>query len=100
MRGREYPLDLSGTAWIDAETGVIGKIEAGLESGMEDVGLRTLRSEIEYAPVSFQAPSQVYWLPAQATVEVESMHQHWRNIHTFSGYKRFSVSTKEHIEQP
>lgn len=100
VRGREYPLDLDGTAWIDPQTGVIAKIEAGLESGMEDVGLRTLRSEIEYAPVSFQAQSQPYWLPAQATVEVESIHQHWRNTHTFSGYKRFAVSTKEQIVQP
>ena len=100
VRGREYPLDLAGTAWIDSETGVIAKLEAGLESGMDDVGLRTLHTQVQYSPVSFDPPSQVHWLPAQATVEVESLHQHWRNIHTFSGYKRFSVNTKEHIAKP
>ena len=26
LRGREYPLELSGTAWIEPETGVIAKI--------------------------------------------------------------------------
>jgi len=100
VRGREYPLDLTGTAWIDPATGVISRLDAQLESGMEDVGLRTLRTNVQYAPVSFDAMSQVYWLPAQATVEVESLHQHWRNIHTFSGYKRFSVNTKEQIAKP
>lgn len=100
VRGREYPLDLAGTAWIDPETGVIAKLAAELESGMDDVGLRTMRTEVQYSPVSFGDPSQRYWLPAQATVEVESTHQHWRNIHTFSGYKRFSVNTKEQIAKP
>jgi hypothetical protein len=100
VRGREYPLDLAGTAWIDPETGIIAKLEAELESGMDDVGLRSLHTQVQYSPVSFDDPSKVYWLPAQATVEVESSHQHWRNIHTFSGYKRFSVNTKEQIAKP
>lgn len=100
VRGREYPLDLAGTAWIDPASGAIAQLDAQLESGMEDVGLRSMRTHVEYAPVSFGATSQAYWLPAQATVEVESLHQHWRNIHTFSGYKRFSVNTKEQIAKP
>jgi hypothetical protein len=93
--GREFPLDLSGTAWIDMETGTITRIAAGIEAGMEDVGLRTLRSDILYAPVTFHNPSVTYWLPSQATIEVETRHQHWRNTHRFSDYKRFSVNTKE-----
>ena len=97
VRGREYPLDLSGVAWVNQETGIIERITAGLESGMEDVGMRRLRSEIEYKPVTFGGSPQQYWLPSVATVEVESLHQHWRNTHRFSDYKRFSVDTKEQI---
>jgi hypothetical protein len=97
VRGREYPLELSGVAWVNQDTGIIEKIAAGLESGMEDIGLRRLRSEIEYKPVTFGGSQQQYWLPSVATVEVESLHQHWRNTHRFSDYKRFSVDTKEQI---
>ena len=93
--GREFPLELSGTAWIDVETGTITRIAAGIETGMEDVGLRTLRSDVEYAPVTFHNPPDTYWLPSEATIEVETRHQHWRNTHRFSDYKRFSVNTKE-----
>ncbi len=39
LRGKEYPLELSGTAVIDPQTGVITHIEAGIENTMEDVGL-------------------------------------------------------------
>lgn len=97
VRGREYPLELAGTAWIDPQTGVIAKISAGVHDAMDDVGLRSLQSEVEYAPVAFRNSSQSYWLPAQATVDVVTRRQHWRNTHRFSDYKRFSVNTKEQI---
>jgi hypothetical protein len=97
VRGREYPLDLSGTAWIDVVTGIIVQLTANVDSGMEDVGLRTLHSEMQFAPVTFHDSPESVWLPAQATVEVETHHQHWRNTHRFSDYKRFSVNTKEQI---
>jgi hypothetical protein len=93
--GREFPLELSGTAWIDIGTGTITRIVAGIDAGMEDVGLRTLRSDVEYMPVTFHNLPDTYWLPSEATIEVETRHQHWRNTHRFSDYKRFSVNTKE-----
>jgi hypothetical protein len=97
VRSREYPLELSGSAWIDALSGTIAKITANVESGMEDVGLLVLRSEVRFAPVTFHGSQQAFWLPARAVVEVQSRHQHWRNTHQFSDYKRFSVETQEQI---
>ena len=64
---------------------------------MQDVGLNTLRSEVEYAPVPFRGMKETYWFPSQATVEVETLRQHWRNTHQFSGYRRFSVDTKQQV---
>jgi len=100
VRGREYPLDISGTAWIDPRSGVIRKITATISTQMEDVGLRAMNCEIDYAPVSFQSSPGTFWLPSLAVVEAESRHQHWRNTHVFSAYKRFSVNTKEQISHP
>jgi len=62
---------------------------------MEDVGLRSFQTEVEYAPISFQGAPQAYWLPAAATIDVESVHQHWRNEHRFTGYHRFETSVAE-----
>jgi hypothetical protein len=95
LRGREYPLELSGTAWIDVETGAIAKIEAGVGDTLVDVGLKSLQSEIEFAPTRFHDVKQTYWLPVLASVEVETPRQHWRNTHRFSDYKEFSVTTEE-----
>src|SRR5215471_6774744 len=97
VRGREYPLELSGTAWIDPETGAIAKINAGVDRGIEDIGMKSMRSEVEYVPVRFGQQLSRYWFPQQARVEVETPRQHWRNTHTFFGYQKFSVSTEEQI---
>ncbi len=97
LRGREYPLDLAGTAWIDPSSGAIAKITAGLENGLPDLGLQELQSEVKFAPVSFRDIAEASWFPVVATVDVETPKQHWRNVHRFTDYKRFSVSTEEAV---
>jgi hypothetical protein len=97
LRGREYPLELTGTAWIDPQTGAIARIEAGIEDTLQDVGLKSLHSEIDFAPVPFADSKPVYWFPTRAIVEVETPRQHWRNLHQFSEYKKFSVSTEAKV---
>ncbi|MGA8153587.1 MAG: hypothetical protein WB952_21730 [Terriglobales bacterium] len=97
LRGREYPLELSGVAWIDPQSGVITRIEANVADTMEDVGLKSLHAEVDFAPPPFRDMKEPYWFPVVATVEVETPRQHWRNTHRFTDYKRFSVSTDEQV---
>lgn len=99
LRGREYPLELTGMAWIDPQTGSITKIQAGIADSLQDVGLKALNSEIDFAPVPFSDSKVVYWFPASARVEVETPRQHWRNLHQFTAYKKFTVSTEEQVIQ-
>ena len=97
VRGREFPLDLAGTAWIDASTGMVARIEASLQHDMHDVGLRSLTVLSDYEPIPLPGWKQVYWFPVEVTVEVETLRQHWRNVHRFSHYKRFMVDTSESV---
>jgi hypothetical protein len=97
LRGREYPLELSGTGWIDPQSGVIAKIVTGIANTLEDVGLKSLQSEVTFAPDPFHDRKEQHWFPVVASVEVETPRQHWRNTHRFTDYKRFSVSTEEQV---
>lgn len=99
LRGREYPLELSGTAWIDPETGVVEKITAEVANTAEDVGLKSMRAEVQYAAVQFKGSKRTFWFPSRATVEVATPRQHWRNLHLFANYERFSVMTKEQVTE-
>ena len=53
-----------------------------------------------YGPVSVgRTPGQV-WLPQSAVVEARTQRQHWRNLHQFSDYRRFSVSSEVSVGDP
>jgi hypothetical protein len=89
VRGKNYPLPLSGTIWIDKGTGAITRLTAAVDSSLSDLGLRGMQSDIHYALVQFHDPEEAYWVPVSATIDLETPLQHWRNVHRFTGYRRF-----------
>lgn len=93
LKDRLYPILWKGTAWLDPTSGAVRRIEAALAAPMDDIGLADLRAEVEYAPAGLAGVQQPFWLPARATISVKTLRQEWRNVHEFSQYKRFSVST-------
>jgi hypothetical protein len=97
VRNREYPLELTGDAWIDPTTGNIARIQATLAHDLSDVGLRSFHVAVDYIPIRLPAWQQAYLFPGTATIEVETERQHWRNTHHFSDYKSFSVDTNQNI---
>jgi hypothetical protein len=92
LRNRTYPLQLKGDIWIDEQTGAVAQLITSLDSNLEDLGLRELRSEIHYAIVQFHAPEESYWMPASAVIDVLTPKQHWRNVHRFTDYRRFRAT--------
>lgn len=99
LRGKSYPIPLSGTIWIEPQSGAVAKLVASMDSSLSDLGLQGMRSEIHYAIVQFHNPEESYWMPASAIIDVETPRQHWRNIHRFTGYKRFRATIQvEDIE--
>jgi len=92
LRGKNYPIPLSGTIWIEQQSGSIAKLVATMDSSLSDVGLHNMHSEIHYATVHFHDPEEAYWMPVSAIIDVETARQHWRNIHRFTGYKRFRAT--------
>ena len=92
LRGKNYPIPLSGTIWIEQQSGSVAKLVATMDSSLSDVGLHNMRSEIHYATVHFHDREEAYWMPVSAIIDVETARQHWRNIHRFTGYKRFRAT--------
>lgn len=102
LRGKNYPIPLSGTMWIDSQSGAVAKLVASMDSSLSDLGLKAMRSEIHYATVHFHDPEESYWMPVSAVIDVETPRQHWRNIHRFASYKRFraTIQVEEAEKKP
>ncbi len=94
LRGQRYPIPLSGTLWIDSKTGAVAKLIASVDSSMSDLGLQGMRSEIHYGLMQYHDPEEAYWMPISATIDVQTRHQHWRNVHRFASCKRFLATIK------
>jgi hypothetical protein len=95
LRGREYPLELQGTAWLDKQSGEVVKMDASLLYDMSDVGLRSLSIHVEYKPSNLAKTATNMTLPAVAVVDVTTPRQHWRNTHVFDSYKSFSTDAEQ-----
>lgn len=95
LRGREYPLELQGTAWIDKQSGEVVKVEASLLHDMSDVGLNSLHIHVEYKTAKPTKEEGPLTLPALAVVDVTTPRQHWRNTHVFDNYRGFSIEAEQ-----
>ena len=93
LRGREFPLELQGTAWLDKSSGEVVQMDARLMHDMSDVGLRSMEIHVEYKPETLGKETWV--LPAKAVVDVTTPRQHWRNTHLFERYKSFSADAEQ-----
>jgi hypothetical protein len=91
IQGRIYPLDLQGMARIERDTGTILNISARLIAPMKDINIEDFRIEVTYKPQTFSTELAVRWLPSKTVIELETALQHWRNIHSYSQYRRFDV---------
>ncbi len=99
LKGKDFPILWKGSAWIDPQSGMVVRIQTELSQPMEDLGLKQLRADVNYAMVRFVTVSDTCWLPQTALVEAESTNQHWRNIHHFQNYRKFSVETESKTEE-
>jgi len=100
LKSREYPIEWEGTAWLDPDTYEVTRISASVLNSLAEIGLNTLKADVRYAPVQFKEESTAHLLPASASIEVETAHQHWRNTHTFAQYRHFSVDVKTEMGAP
>lgn len=94
--GRQYALEWRGTAWLDPVSGAVVRIEADLAGTLDDIGLAGLRAEVHYAEVE---GAKALWLPRQAVIEAKTLRQRWRNVHAFTGFRRFEVQTEQKIQE-
>jgi hypothetical protein len=97
LRGKNYALPMSGTLWIEPQSGAIVKLEAKVDSSLSDLGLAGLRSEVHYVQHTFRDPAESVWVAESAVIDVDTPHQHWRNQHRFTDYKRFSVNVQQEM---
>lgn len=93
MINADRPMEISGVAWIDS-SGNIHRIEMNVGSSMSDLGLQSVRAQLNYGLVTLKDEPEPQWLPVSATIDLKTPKQHWRNIHRFINYKKYRTEIK------
>ena len=91
---REYPISWAGEAWVEEGTGRIGRIHASVVAQLDEIGIKSMDADVRYGPAEGLS-DQSEWLPINAVVDLKTPHQHWRNTHSFSTFRKFEVSSTE-----
>jgi len=95
VQDRTYPIHWKGSAWIDEQTGTIIQISTELAdpAELEALGIRELRADVSYGPVKLNESQSWTNLPNRVVITVSTARQQWENVHEFSHYHVFSVTT-------
>jgi len=100
VRGRAFPVNLKGRAWIATDTFQVVRLESDLLEQIEAIPLMREHLAIEYHPVQFQKRRVELWLPESAEVFFHFRGHRYYRRHTFSDYTLFSVDVHQRIEDP
>ncbi len=88
-----------GLVWIDPSTYQILRMRSDLLAPRFDTWLERQTTEVEFSEVRFP-DDRTLWLPREARLEALYLHVTYRNRHRYSGYKRFTVESKDEIKRP
>ena len=94
------PLLEQGVVWIDSTTHQILRMQTDLLTPLTQIGLKSSRAEIEYAPVHFATLDRTLWLPTEVKVVVNFRGAIYTNRHQYSDWRLFNVETKEVHDGP
>lgn len=86
---------VQGVAWIDPASYQVARLRTEIAFPLHDPSLKSLTTESRFADIQFRKDALAVWLPVQVTVTINWYGQFFRNLHLYSGFKLFQVSTAE-----
>ena len=94
------PVLLQGLVWIDQDSYQILRMRTDLLEPDYHNGVTSQTTEVWLSEVHFDGIQQVFWLPREVRVTCEYWHKIFRNLHTYSDYKLFTVASYDKIVKP
>lgn len=103
------PVLLQGLVWVDPQTYQIVRLRTDLLEPPSRYGVTRQTTEVRFSEVHLQGIPEVFWLPREVVVTVERYSvasvknrpilTAYRNTHTYSGYKLFTVESRIHYDK-
>jgi len=95
FNGHSVRVLMQGLAWIDPAEDEIVRLRTDLLGPVPEIGLRSQTTQIKFATVRFSGVALRLWLPRQVEVQTEWCGTFFRNVHSYSDFKLFTVDTRQ-----
>jgi hypothetical protein len=89
-----------GIAWIDSSTYQVLRMQTDLLASKEQIDPKRETTEIEFQEVRFKKAPQALWLPRQVVVTFDWKGHAYKNRHSYSDFKLFTVGTEQKAQTP
>jgi hypothetical protein len=99
-RAGTYPINLKGTAWVDATTFQVVHLETDLLNPIPELFLDLEHQSLDYGPVAFAARHVSLWLPQSVDINVHLSGKQFNARHFYSNYQLFVIDTGQKIAKP
>ena len=83
-----------GILWVDKNGFQIIRMRTDLLAQRNEGQLDQMTAEVRFIGVQLQDVGSPLWLPGDVRVYIESDHQKFRNIHHYTNYRRYRVSSR------
>jgi hypothetical protein len=100
MGGKSVYVLAQGVAWIDPANNQIVRMRTDLRTPEPEIRLDSQTTRVKFAEVDFKGVSSPLWLPREVEVETRCYGTVFRNTHSYSQFKLFSVQTQERQGAP
>jgi len=94
ISGNSVLVLVQGVAWIDAENHQIAQMRTDLRGPVPEIKLDSQTTRVNFAEIHFKGSSLPLWLPREVEVETRCYGVTFRNTHSYSQYKLFTVQTQ------
>lgn len=92
--GTDVDMLTQGILWVDKNNFQIIRMRRDLLAPNKEIRLDQLTTEVTFSAVQLQDVPNPLWLPRDVDVYIEIGKQKFRNVHHFTDYPRYRVSTK------
>jgi hypothetical protein len=98
--GESVSVLTQGVAWIDAANNQIVRMRTDLRAPEPEIRLDSQTTRIKFAEIRFKGRSPGLWLPREVEVETRCYGEMFRNTHSYSEFKLFTVQTQMKHDAP
>ncbi len=94
FQGGRIPVFHQGVAWIDEATFRIVRLQTDLLNPIPSIHMERLTARLQFDDMQVSGMTSLLWLPREVEITSKIKHEIFSEVHRYSNYRLYAVSSK------